>query len=247
VASTVRIGVVQRFGFRYRNQDANFAGRFARASGAVAERIVYPSERATRETARARAIAAPSGAAATREEFMRRLTVMFAASCAALLISTGAFAQVPPNPNNPNDAVPEASNPPPYGEQINLETAKKVAAAAAAESKKRNWNTMCIAVVDPHGDLVYFERLDNCQYASVGISQHKARTAARYRRPTLVFETLLGKGPYFSYLTTLDDVIASRGGNPLVVDGKIIGAVGVSGGSGSQDDVVSLAGVAALK
>lgn len=178
---------------------------------------------------------------------MRRLTVTFGALCAALLISTGAFAQVPPNPNNPNDTVPEASNPPAYGAPINLETAKKAAAAAIAESKKRNWNTMCVAVVDTHGDLVYFERLDNCQYASVAISQHKARTAARYRRPTLVFETLLGKGPYFSYLTTLDDVIASRGGNPLIVDGKVIGAIGASGGSGSQDDVVSVAGVTALK
>jgi uncharacterized protein GlcG (DUF336 family) len=178
---------------------------------------------------------------------MRRLTVTLGALCAALLISTGAFAQVAPNPNNPNDTVPDASNPPPYGDSINIETAKKVATAAIAESKKRNWNTLCVAVVDTHGDLVYFERMDNCQYASVSISQHKARTAARYRRPTLAFENLLGKGPYFSYLTTLDDVIASRGGNPLVVDGKIVGAIGVSGGSGSQDDVVSVAGVAGIK
>ena len=63
----------------------------------------------------------------------------------------------------------------------------------------------------------------------------------------MVFERLLGKGPYFSYLATLDDVIASRGGNPLLVGGKVIGAIGVSGGTGSQDDIVSLAGVAALK
>ena len=164
------------------------------------------------------------------------------------LICGSVQAQVPPpDPNNPNEAVPEASSPPPYGESITLEQAKKVADAAAAESKKRNWNTMCIAVVDPHGDLVYFERLDNCQYASISISQHKARTAARYRRPTLVFERLLGRGSHFAYLPTLDDVIASRGGNPLVVGGKIIGAIGVSGGTGSQDDTISQAGVAALK
>ena len=104
-----------------------------------------------------------------------------------------------------------------------------------------------MAIVGPSGDLVYFEKQDNCQFASVTISQHKARTAARYRRPTLVFERLLGKGDFFAYLPTLDDVIASRGGNPLVVGGKIIGAIGVSGGTGSQDDVVSQAGVAALK
>jgi glc operon protein GlcG len=178
---------------------------------------------------------------------MYRLTLMAGALGVALMVSTGVFAQVPPDPNNPNEVIPEASNPPPYGQPINLETAKKVAAAAAAESKKRNWNTMCIAVVDTHGDLVYFERLDNCQYASIAISQHKARTAARYRRPTLVFERLLGKGPFFSYLSTLDDVIASRGGNPLIVDGKIIGAIGLSGGAGSQDDVISQAGAAAIK
>jgi glc operon protein GlcG len=178
---------------------------------------------------------------------MHRLISLAGAICVALLISTGAFAQVPPNPDNPNDAIPDALTPLPYGEPINLETAKKVAAAAMAETTKRNWNAFCVSVVNPSGDLVYFEKQDNCQYASIGISQHKARTAARYRRPTLVFETLIGKGPYFAYLTTLDDVIASRGGNPLVVDGKVVGAIGVSGGSGSQDNVVSLAGQAALK
>jgi glc operon protein GlcG len=178
---------------------------------------------------------------------MTRLTMMAGALGVALLMSTGAFAQVPPDPANPNEAVPDALAPPAYGEPINIETAKKAAAAAIAEAKKRNWNAMCVAIVDTHGDLVYFERQDNCQFASVSISQHKARTAARYRRPTVVFERLLGKGPFFSYLTTLDDVIASRGGNPIVVGGKVIGAVGASGGTGSQDDVVSLAGVAGLK
>ncbi len=178
---------------------------------------------------------------------MRQLIALAGAVGIALLVSTGAFAQVPPNPDNPNDAIPDALTPPPYGEPINLETARKVAAAALAETAKRNWNAFCIAVVNPSGELVYFEKQDNCQYASITIAQHKARTAARYRRPTLVFETLIGKGPYFAYLTTLDDVIGSRGGNPLVVDGKIIGAIGVSGGSGSQDNVVSLAGQAALK
>jgi uncharacterized protein GlcG (DUF336 family) len=128
-----------------------------------------------------------------------------------------------------------------------LATAKKVADAAAAEAAKRKWDAFCITIVGPSGDLVYFEKLDNCQYASIEISQHKARTAARYRRPTLVFERLLAKGGFFAYLTTLDNVIASRGGNPLIVGGKVIGAIGVSGGAGSQDDTLSQAGVAALK
>ena len=178
---------------------------------------------------------------------MRHFTMMAGALCVALLTGTGAFAQVPADPNNPNETIPAASNPPPYGEPINIETAKKAAAGAIAEAQKRSWNTLCVAVVSPSGDLVYFEKQDNCQYASVNISQHKARTAARYRRPTLVFERLLGKGPFFAYLPTLDDVIASRGGNPLIVGGKVIGAIGVSGGTGSQDDVISQAGVAALK
>jgi glc operon protein GlcG len=178
---------------------------------------------------------------------MSRLIALASTMCIALFISTGAFAQVPPNPDNPNDAIPDTLTPPPYGESINLETAKKVAAAAIAETAKRNWNAFCISIVNPSGDLVYFEKQDNCQYASIGLSQHKARTTTRYRRPTLAFETLMGKGPYFAYLATLDDVVASRGGNLLMVDGKIVGAIGVSGGSGSQDNVVSLAGQAALK
>ena len=178
---------------------------------------------------------------------MRRLNMIAGVVCVALLTSTGGFAQVPPDPNNPNEAIPDAMTPPPYGEPINIETAKKAAAGAIAEATKRNWNGLCVAVVSPSGDLVYFEKQDNCQYASVTISQHKARTSARYRRSTLVFERLLGKGPFYAYLPTLDDVIASRGGNPLVVGGKVIGAIGVSGGAGAQDDVLSQAGVAGLK
>jgi glc operon protein GlcG len=173
--------------------------------------------------------------------------ILIAVLATLFFAATAALAQVPPNANNPNDTVADTFSPPPYGEPINLQTAKKVAAAAAAEAAKRKWDGFCIAIVGPSGDLVYFEKLDNCQFASITISQHKARTAARYRRPTLVFETLIGKGPYFNYLTTLDDVIASRGGNPLIVGGKVIGAIGVSGGSGSQDDVLSQAGVAGLK
>ena len=167
-------------------------------------------------------------------------------AAAGALFAGVTFAQVPPDPNNPNEAVPEKHTFTPYGETITLAEAKKVAEAALADATKRGWE-MCIAVVGPTGDLIVFEKMDQCQFGSISIAQHKARTAARYRRPTVVFERLLGKGPFFSYLTTLDDVIASRGGNPIVVKGKIIGAIGVSGGSGSQDDVISQAGAAALK
>ena len=177
---------------------------------------------------------------------MRRW-ILISTFCVALLANSGAFAQAPPNPDNPNDTVPDAMPwDVPYGETINIETAKKVAAAAVAEATKHNWK-LCVAIAAPSGDLVYFERMDNCQYASIAISQHKARASAKYRRPTLVFETLIGKSPYFAYLPTLDDVIASRGGNPLIVGGKLVGAIGVSGGTGSQDDVASQAGVAAIK
>jgi glc operon protein GlcG len=90
--------------------------------------------------------------------------------CAALMISTGAFAQVPADPNNPNEAVPDTINFLPYGESITLADAKKVAEAAAAEVAKRNWkDAFCISVVSPSGDLVYFMKGDNCQYASIDI------------------------------------------------------------------------------
>ena len=179
---------------------------------------------------------------------MRRLTMLAGALGAALLINSGAFAQVPADPNNPNENMPEAMKPTPYGETISIENAKKVAAAAIVEAKKRSWNALCVAIVGPSGDLVYFEKQDDCQFASVDISQGKARAAARFRRPTLVFERLIAKGQYFAYLPTLGaGIVGSRGGNPIVVGGKVVGAIGVSGGTGTQDDVVSLAGVAALK
>ncbi|MGN6572975.1 MAG: GlcG/HbpS family heme-binding protein [Pseudolabrys sp.] len=178
---------------------------------------------------------------------MRHLRIAAAAFCVAMLAGTGAFAQVPPNPNNPNENVPEKYNYTPYGENIKLEQAKKVADAAMAEAVKRNW-PMCIAIVDTSGELVYFEKMDDCQFASVNISQHKARAAARYRRPTVVFERLMGNSPFNSYLPTLGDAfIGSRGGNPLVVGGKIVGAIGVSGGTGSQDDTISQAGAGSVK
>jgi len=177
---------------------------------------------------------------------MVRVTAMAGAVCVALLASSGAVAQVPADPNNPNEAVPEKQNYIPYGEPITLDHAKKVADTALAEAMRRGWQ-MCIAVVGPTGDLVYFEKMDNCQYASIQIAQHKARAAARYRVPTVAFERRMAQGPYNAYLPTLDDFIGSRGGNPLVVGGKVIGAIGVSGGSGSQDDTISQAGAKAAQ
>ena len=170
----------------------------------------------------------------------------FSAFAAFMLATSAVFAQVPADPANPNEALPEKANYLPYGEPIKLADARKAVDAALADAQKRGW-PMCIAVVGPSGDLVYFAKMDDCQYGSIAIAQHKARAAATFRRPTLVFERLLGRGQFFSYLATLDGVIASRGGNPIVVNGKIIGAIGVSGGTGTQDDVVSLAGAATAK
>jgi len=170
----------------------------------------------------------------------------FSAFAALMFATSAVFAQVPADPANPTETLPEKANFMPYGEPIKLEQARKAADAALADATKRGW-PMCIAVVAPSGDLVYFVKMDDCQYASIAIAQHKAKAAATFRRSTVNFERLLGRGPFFSYLTTLDGVIASRGGNPIVVNGKIIGAIGVSGGTGSQDDVISNTGVAAVK
>jgi glc operon protein GlcG len=151
----------------------------------------------------------------------------------SMLFGAPAFSQAPPGT-------------PPYGETINLELARKAADAAAAEARKNNW-FMAISVVGPTGDLVFFQKMDNTQYASVTIAQHKARTAAIFRRPTKAFEENLGKGFEFIYQMTLDGMIGSQGGVPLVVGGKIVGAIGCSGGAGSQDLQTCMAGVDALK
>ena len=165
---------------------------------------------------------------------MRSLVVTLLSAATALLLGTAAPAQTPP------------PAPPPYGESINLEQSMKIVDAAVAEAKKNNW-FMAITVVGPTGDLVYFAKMDNTQYASVTISQHKARAAATFRRPTKVFEENLGKGPEFIYQLTLDGMIGSQGGVPLILGDKIIGAIGCSGGSGPQDLQTCMAGVAALK
>jgi len=139
-----------------------------------------------------------------------------------------------------------AQGAPPYGESVNLEQAMKAAAASQAEAAKNGWG-MAIAVVGPTGDLVYFRKMDNTQYASVTIAQHKARAAATFRRPTKAFEDRVGQGGAGIAALTLDGIIASDGGYPLIVGGKMIGAIGCSGGTGAQDGQTCQAGVNALK
>jgi glc operon protein GlcG len=143
------------------------------------------------------------------------------------------------------DAVPEKMPfNTPYGAPISLERAQAAVQAAIAEANKRGW-PLNVAVVDSGGNLVTFARMDGAQLASIAIAEHKARTAAKYRRPTQIFEDAVQKHD-LKYLLSLDDVIASRGGIPLVDDGKIVGAIGCSGATGAQDEVVCTAGAATI-
>ena len=132
----------------------------------------------------------------------------------------------------------------PYGAPISLERAQAVIAAAAAEAQKRDWK-LNFAVVDSGGNLVAFARMDGAMLASITIAQHKARTAATFRRETKVFESGIQGGN--AYQLTIDGVIGSRGGIPLIENGKLIGAVGASGGTGSQDEICAKAGAAVVK
>jgi uncharacterized protein GlcG (DUF336 family) len=163
----------------------------------------------------------------------------------ALFSAAPAFAQQPPAPNPADVVADKMAFDVPYGTPITLDRAEAAIAAAVAESKKRGWK-MNVAVVDSGGNLVAFQRMDGAQIASIAISEHKARAAATFRRETKVFETGININNLNS-LITLDGVIASRGGIPLVEAGKIIGAIGCSGGSGAQDEVVCRMGVATVK
>src|SRR3984957_12791085 len=133
----------------------------------------------------------------------------------------------------------------PYGAPISLERAQAAINAAVAEARKRKWK-MNVAVADSGGNLVAFQRMDGAMLASIQIAEHKARAAATFRRPTKGFGD--GNNPIdLNYLLSFDGVIASRGGIPLIEQGKIIGSIGCSGGTDSQDEVVSKAGAAVME
>ena len=181
---------------------------------------------------------------------MRSIVSMTLAACAVAVMSSSALAQAPAPATPP--APPTAGGTPdampfdiPYGQSIGLERAKQVLGAAEAEAKKRNWK-MNIAVVDTNGELVHFSRMEGAQIASVSISIGKARTAARFRRESRVFYNAYETG--HAYTGTLDPtLVASPGGFPLVEGGKLIGAVGCSGGTGDQDAAVCKAGADLVK
>jgi len=129
---------------------------------------------------------------------------------------------------------------PDYGTAVNVAQAKKIAAGVMGECAKNQWN-VAVAVVDNHGFLVYFERMDNTQTASMDIAVGKARAAATYRRPTRAFADVINKGGPAT--ATLPGIFASPGGLPIMVDGKVTGGVGVSGVTGDQDEQCAKAGL----
>ena len=133
---------------------------------------------------------------------------------------------------------------PPYGPEVTLDVAKKIAAGANAESKKNGWR-MAIAVVDNHGFLVYYERMDDTQTGSVDVAIDKAKAAAMYRRPTKAFEDGIAKGR--NALLGLRGATPIEGGIPIMVGGKVIGAIGVSGANADQDAAAATAGLKALQ
>jgi uncharacterized protein GlcG (DUF336 family) len=139
-----------------------------------------------------------------------------------------------------------AQLPNPYGTAITLESARKVASTAIAEARKNKWN-MAIAIVDPAGELVYFEKLDGTQTASVNIAIDKARSSARFKRPTKALQDVLATGGAGLRMLALDGAVPVEGGVPILVDAKIVGAIGVSGGTSQQDGEVATAAAAAVK
>ena len=154
-----------------------------------------------------------------------------------------AIAQGTPAPQNPSPAPgPYAI---PIGPAIGIDAAKKAAASASAEARKNKW-FMAIAVVDPAGTLVYFEKADNTQNGSANVAIGKARSAALYKRPTKAFQDALEKGGVNLRVLSLEGAVPVEGGVPLLVDGKLIGALGVSGDLSEHDGQCATAGAAAL-
>ncbi len=174
------------------------------------------------------------------------VTARFAAVFLAASAGAQQSAAPAPSPGNPLDVVPEKMPfDVPYGAPISLLRATVAIDAAVAEARKHDWK-LNVAVVDSGGNLVAFQRMDGAQLASIQISEHKARAAVTFRRETKAWENAIqSNGSH--YVMTLDGVIGSRGGIPLVEGGRIVGAIGCSGGTGSQDEVACKAGVAALQ
>ena len=166
-----------------------------------------------------------------------RLRIFAHAIALAALAAVPAIAQQPAAPAPPPTT--------PYGTPITLDAAKKAMAAAEAEAMKNSW-PLAIAIVDSGGNLVMLHKLDNTQYGSIRIAEGKARTALDFRRPTKVFEDGVAGGGIGLRILSLG-VTAAEGGLPIIVDGKIVGAIGASGALSTQDAQAAQAGADALK
>ncbi len=134
----------------------------------------------------------------------------------------------------------------PIGTPVTLETAKKAAAAALAEAVKNHW-FMAVAVVDPGGTLVYYEKMDNTQLGSANVAINKARSAALYKRPTKLLQDALAGGGAGLRVLALEGAVPVEGGLPILVDGKLIGAIGLSGDLSEHDGQCAKAGLEAIK
>ena len=174
-----------------------------------------------------------------------KISTILPAVFSTVILIASIMAAAEEKSTSPLDFVPEtiAFNTP-YGAPISLEEAVTIIERAEEESKSRKW-AMNIAVFDSGANLVAFQRMDGSPYASIANAQRKARTAVKYRRPTKVFEDALQK-PENKYLETIDDIIASRGGIPIIEAGKIIGGIGCSGGASSQDELICTQALKAL-
>jgi uncharacterized protein GlcG (DUF336 family) len=137
-----------------------------------------------------------------------------------------------------------AQSPAPYGPPITLDNAKKVAAVALAEARKSNW-TMAVAVVDPNGTLIYYEKMDNTQNGSAKVAVDKARSAALFKRSTKAFADRIATGN--AGVLAVEGAVPVEGGVPLVMEGKIVGAIGLSGDTSEHDGLCAQAGADAVK
>jgi glc operon protein GlcG len=144
-------------------------------------------------------------------------------------------------------AIPSlAQSPAPYGPPINVENAKRAAAVAIGEARKNGW-TMAVAVVDTGGNLVYYEKMDNTQLGSAKIAVNKARSAALFKRPTKAFADRLAAGGAGAGVLAIEGAVPVEGGVPLMIEGKIVGAIGLSGDTSEHDGVCAQAGADSLR
>lgn len=169
---------------------------------------------------------------------------MFKAPALALFLALAAGSTSIAQTTAPTASAMPAAPAPPYGAPVPLETAQALLSAALDHARTNGWR-VAVAIVEPSGELVAFARLDDTQYGSIHVAQRKATTAARYRIPTLTMEERVLAGRIVSLAN--EDTLPIAGGRPIVIDGRIVGAIGVSGVTSTQDDEVALAALASLQ